>query len=97
MRAGATRAVARQGRKRDGASDDKSGWKRDRGIVRATREDRVRKRDERRDRWRNAEGAGRCGTEGGLEGGGEERTRRVKEVRSEEGAREGERVREMRA
>lgn len=70
MRASATRAEARRGRKRDGASDDKSGWKRDRGIVRATREDRVRKRDERREQWRNAEGAGRCAT-GGL--GGEEK------------------------
>lgn len=79
--------MARRGRKRDGASGDASGRKRDRGIVRATRVSIASRNERHEGLVRNAKSAGR---REGAEGG----TRRVKEVRSEEGEREGERARE---
>lgn len=57
-KARATRAEARRGRKRDGASEGESGWKRDRGIVRATRVSIAGGNERNEGPVRNAEGAG---------------------------------------
>lgn len=53
-------AVARRGRKRDGASEGESGWKRDRGIVRATRASIASGNERNEGPVRNAEGARGC-------------------------------------